>query len=159
MYTTQPIEIVDDDDADVLPLGNGKIEFNEVFFHYVPEKQILNGISFTIEPGQTFALVNWSSQIFYLKTPETDKSFSIFCYFIIPCTKLQTWLSIHLFMQVGPSGSGKSTIIRLLLRLYNVTGGDIKIDDVDISTVTQSSLRGQLGVVPQDAVLFNNDIM
>ena len=62
-------------------------------------------------------------------------------------------------IQVGPSGSGKSTIIRLLLRLYNVNGGTIKIDDVDISTVTQSSLRDQLGVVPQDTVLFNDDIM
>ena len=49
---------MDDDDANVLPLGDGKIEFNEVYFHYVPEKQILNGISFTVEPGQTFALVS-----------------------------------------------------------------------------------------------------
>lgn len=109
-------EVVDDDDADVLPLGLGKVEFQDVYFHYAVERQILNGISFTVEPGQKIALV-------------------------------------------GPSGSGKSTIIRLLLRFYDLSSGCIKIDGVDISKVTQKSLRETLGVVPQDTVLFNDDIM
>ncbi|XP_076095202.1 ATP-binding cassette sub-family B member 6-like isoform X2 [Mytilus galloprovincialis] len=59
---------------------------------------------------------------------------------------------------VGHSGSGKSTIIRLLFRFYDVTGGQIIIDDQDISKVKQESLRQQIGVVPQDTVLFNDDI-
>ncbi|WP_376872634.1 ABCB family ABC transporter ATP-binding protein/permease [Albirhodobacter sp. R86504] len=59
---------------------------------------------------------------------------------------------------VGPSGSGKSTIGRLLFRFYDVTGGAIKIDGQDIRDVTQASLHAQIGVVPQDTVLFNDTI-
>ncbi|XP_056319073.1 ATP-binding cassette sub-family B member 6 isoform X2 [Danio aesculapii] len=59
---------------------------------------------------------------------------------------------------VGQSGSGKSTIIRLLFRFYDVQGGCIKIDGQDISKVKQSSLRAHIGVVPQDTVLFNDNI-
>ncbi|GLD67424.1 ATP-binding cassette sub-family B member 6, mitochondrial [Lates japonicus] len=59
---------------------------------------------------------------------------------------------------VGPSGSGKSTIIRLLFRFYNIQGGCIRIDGQDISKVKQTSLRAHIGVVPQDTVLFNDNI-
>jgi ABC-type transport system involved in Fe-S cluster assembly fused permease/ATPase subunit len=59
---------------------------------------------------------------------------------------------------VGPSGSGKSTIGRLLFRFYDVTGGAIRIDGQDLREVTQSSLHGAIGVVPQDTVLFNDTI-
>ncbi|WJR75757.1 ABC transporter ATP-binding protein/permease [Bradyrhizobium sp. NP1] len=59
---------------------------------------------------------------------------------------------------VGPSGAGKSTISRLLFRLYDVSGGRILIDGKDIREVTQDSLRAQIGMVPQDTVLFNDTI-
>ncbi len=59
---------------------------------------------------------------------------------------------------VGPSGAGKSTLARLLYRFYDVTGGQITIDGHDIRDVTQSSLRAQIGIVPQDTVLFNDTI-
>ena len=59
---------------------------------------------------------------------------------------------------VGPSGAGKSTIGRLLFRFYDVGAGAILIDGQDIRDVTQQSLRRALGVVPQDAVLFNDTI-
>lgn len=59
---------------------------------------------------------------------------------------------------VGPSGSGKSTIIRLLYRFYDLDSGLISIDGQNIAKVTQKSLRKAIGVVPQDTVLFNNDI-
>jgi ATP-binding cassette subfamily B protein len=59
---------------------------------------------------------------------------------------------------VGPSGSGKSTVGRLLFRFYDVTGGAITIDGQDIRDVTQTSLHGLIGVVPQDPVLFNDTI-
>jgi ATP-binding cassette subfamily B protein len=59
---------------------------------------------------------------------------------------------------VGPSGSGKSTIGRLLFRFYDVTGGAIRIDGQDLRDVTQDSLHAQIGVVPQDTVLFNDTI-
>jgi len=59
---------------------------------------------------------------------------------------------------VGSSGSGKSTLGRLLFRFYDVGSGAIRIDGQDIRDVTQSSLHDQIGVVPQDTVLFNDTI-
>ena len=59
---------------------------------------------------------------------------------------------------VGPSGSGKSTIGRLLFRFYDVTGGAIRIDGQDLRDVTQDSLHAEIGVVPQDTVLFNDTV-
>lgn len=59
---------------------------------------------------------------------------------------------------VGPSGAGKSTISRLLFRFYDPNSGGILIDGQDISTITQSSLRAAIGIVPQDTVLFNDTI-
>ena len=59
---------------------------------------------------------------------------------------------------VGPSGAGKSTLARLLYRFYDVTGGRITLDGQDIRTVTQASLRANIGIVPQDTVLFNDSI-
>jgi ATP-binding cassette subfamily B protein len=59
---------------------------------------------------------------------------------------------------VGPTGAGKSTISRLLFRFYDVTGGRVLIDGIDIRDLTQDSLRAAIGVVPQDTVLFNDTI-
>ncbi|CDG80939.1 ABCB family ABC transporter ATP-binding protein/permease [Janthinobacterium agaricidamnosum] len=59
---------------------------------------------------------------------------------------------------VGHSGSGKSTLSRLLFRFYEVNGGAITIDGQDLRNMTQDSLRGAIGIVPQDTVLFNDTI-
>ena len=59
---------------------------------------------------------------------------------------------------VGHSGSGKSTLARLLYRFYDVTGGRIAVNGTDIRDVRQASLRAAIGIVPQDTVLFNDDI-
>jgi len=59
---------------------------------------------------------------------------------------------------VGPSGSGKTTLVSLLPRLWDVTGGAIRIDGVDIRGVTTASLRGRIGLVPQEATLFGGSI-
>ncbi|MDF1589394.1 MAG: ABC transporter ATP-binding protein/permease [Gammaproteobacteria bacterium] len=59
---------------------------------------------------------------------------------------------------VGASGSGKSTLVRLLFRFYNPQSGNITIDNTDIQTVDEHSLRKSIGVVPQDTVLFNSTI-
>jgi ATP-binding cassette, subfamily B, heavy metal transporter len=90
--------------------------FDNVFFAYEPERQILKGVTLHVAPGQTVAIV-------------------------------------------GTSGSGKSTIGRLLFRFYDVTGGAVRIDGQDIRDVTQASLHAQIGVVPQDTVLFNDTIL
>lgn len=108
-------DVLDAADADDLEIEKGKIEFQNVSFHYNPERPIIQNMSWTVAPGQTIALV-------------------------------------------GHSGSGKSTIVRLLLRFYDVTSGRILIDGRDIRDVRQKSLRQQMAVVPQDAILFNKDI-
>ncbi len=59
---------------------------------------------------------------------------------------------------VGPSGAGKSTLARLLYRFYDVQSGRITIAGQDIRSVTQSSVRRAIGIVPQDTVLFNDSI-
>ena len=59
---------------------------------------------------------------------------------------------------VGPSGAGKSTVLKLLFRFYDPSGGRVSIDGQDLRGVTQASLRGTLGLVPQDVVLFNDTI-
>ena len=60
---------------------------------------------------------------------------------------------------VGHSGAGKSTLARLLFRFYDVTGGRISVNGVDIRDVTQASVRAAIGIVPQDTVLFNDTIL
>jgi ABC-type multidrug transport system fused ATPase/permease subunit len=59
---------------------------------------------------------------------------------------------------VGPTGAGKTTIVQLVQRNYDVTTSQVCIDGIDVRTVTQASLRQQLGVVPQDAFLFGGTI-
>lgn len=59
---------------------------------------------------------------------------------------------------VGPSGAGKSTIANLIPRFYDVTSGSIKIDGIDIRDVKIRSLREQIGVVPQETMLFSGTV-
>jgi len=59
---------------------------------------------------------------------------------------------------VGSSGAGKSTLSRLLFRFYDVSDGAIKIDGVDVRHIKQAALRGAIGIVPQDTVLFNDTV-
>ncbi len=59
---------------------------------------------------------------------------------------------------IGSTGSGKSTLVNLIVRLYDVTGGEIRIDGSDIRTVTMKSLREQIGYVPQKGVLFSGTV-
>ena len=64
----------------------------------------------------------------------------------------------HTVAVVGHSGSGKSTLARLLYRFYDVDSGHIRIDGQDLRELTQDSVRGAIGIVPQDTVLFNDSI-
>ena len=59
---------------------------------------------------------------------------------------------------VGPSGAGKTTIANLIPRFYDPVAGKIAIDGIDIKTVTLKSLREQIGIVPQETILFNGSV-
>ena len=111
----QSPEILDKPDAPDLEITGPVLRFDNVKFHYDPDRAILKGVSFEVGAGKTTAIV-------------------------------------------GPTGAGKSTISRLLYRFYDVTGGRITIDGQDIRDVTLASLRAQIGMVPQDTVLFNDTI-
>jgi ATP-binding cassette subfamily B protein len=60
---------------------------------------------------------------------------------------------------VGPKGAGKTTIINLIPRFYDVTGGAVRIDGIDVRDVTMKSLREQIGIVLQDTFLFSTTVM
>jgi ATP-binding cassette, subfamily B, multidrug efflux pump len=120
------------------PEGEGRIEFDHVWFAYGPRKSspdkagksasgdgheaessepdwVLRDVSFTIQPGETVAIV-------------------------------------------GHTGAGKTTIISLLMRFYDVQRGTIKIDGVDVKDMDVADLRGRFGVVLQDPFLFSGTI-
>lgn len=112
------VEVRDCDDVrdDELTDITGKLTFEDVCFHYPDaEKDSLNHLNFTAEPGQTTAFI-------------------------------------------GSTGSGKSTIFSLILRFYDVTGGRITLDGIDIREISQKKLRDALGYVPQKGVLFSGTI-
>lgn len=94
----------------------GQLSFENVRFSYVKDEEVLKGVSFNVEAGQTVAIV-------------------------------------------GATGAGKSTIINLLNRFYDINSGAIKIDGVDIRSMTLSSLRHQIAVVLQDVFLFADTIL
>jgi subfamily B ATP-binding cassette protein MsbA len=60
---------------------------------------------------------------------------------------------------VGPSGAGKSTLVNLIPRFYDVENGRILIDGVDVRDVTVKSLRQQIGIVPQETILFSDTVL
>lgn len=115
MILDLPEEVAEVSDAKLLPQVCGKVEFQNVSFAYNEKGDVINNLSFVVEPGEAIAIV-------------------------------------------GPSGAGKSTIANLLPRFYDVTEGDIKIDGNSVRGVTLNSLRGQVGIVPQETMLFNGTV-
>lgn len=93
----------------------GNIAFEEVRFGYVENEEVLKGISFRANAGETIAIV-------------------------------------------GATGAGKSTVINLLNRSYEIQGGRILVDGIDVKDITLSSLRSQIAIVLQDVFLFADTI-
>jgi ATP-binding cassette subfamily B protein len=107
----EPDRLEIDPDAEPLAVDDGRVEYDDVTFGYDEEEAIIENVDFSVEGGETLALV-------------------------------------------GPTGAGKSTVLKLLLRLYDVDEGAIRIDGQDIRDVTLSSLRQHIGYVGQDTFLF-----
>ncbi|MCC6549480.1 MAG: ABC transporter ATP-binding protein [Ignavibacteriaceae bacterium] len=97
------------------PETKGKIEFKNVWFAYNAEEHVLKDISFTIQPGQTVAIV-------------------------------------------GATGAGKTSIINILTRFYDINRGEIRVDGIDIRTVSKRELRRNISTVLQDVYLFSGTI-
>ncbi|MGP0566508.1 MULTISPECIES: ABC transporter ATP-binding protein [unclassified Nitrospina] len=93
----------------------GHIDFRDIHFSYVEGKEVLHGVSFDIEPGETIALA-------------------------------------------GHTGSGKSTLVKLLMRFYDPTAGEVRIDGYPLRELSLSYLREQIGLVSQEPFLFNGTV-
>src|SRR6056297_816143 len=100
-----------DDETDDLVVSEGRVDYDDVSFSYDDDQPILDDIEFTVEGGDTLALV-------------------------------------------GPTGAGKSTVLKLLLRLYDVDAGAVRIDGQDSREVSRTSLRQSIGYVGQESYLF-----
>ena len=111
-----PLEVQDKPGATVMPTLTGRVEFRDVRFRYVgAEREVLRGVSFTVLPGQTVAIL-------------------------------------------GTTGSGKSSLTNLIPRFYDASAGAVLIDGVDVRDATLSSLRSQIGIVLQEALLFSGTV-
>ncbi|MFF2922266.1 ABC transporter ATP-binding protein [Streptomyces celluloflavus] len=93
----------------------GRVEFERVSFRYEEAKPLIDGLSLSVRPGQTVAIV-------------------------------------------GPTGAGKTTLVNLLMRFYEVRGGRITLDGVDIAEMSREDLRSRIGMVLQDTWLFGGTI-
>ena len=109
-------EVRDTPEAKAIAKLSGKVEFDDVHFHYREDQEIIKGIRFTVEPGQTVALV-------------------------------------------GPSGAGKTTLMQLLHRFYDPVSGEIRVDGIPLKSVQLASYWNQIGIVPQETILFGGTIL
>ncbi len=106
---------LDQNAAGADPPMTGRIEFHDVAFAYGDTDPVLRGVSFTVAPGQTVAIV-------------------------------------------GQTGAGKTTLARLVNRTYDVTGGQVSVDDIDVRQWNLETLRQQISIIEQDVFLFSRSI-
>lgn len=119
----------------------------ERIFQYLDMKQEIVDSHDAVELGKVKGAIKFTDVNFsYNENTETLKDINI----DIEAGKLVAF--------VGPSGAGKTTITYMLPRLYDIDSGSITIDGVDIRDVTIESLRNQIGIVTQDAYMFNSTI-
>lgn len=105
------------DCVDALDASNieGKVDFDNVDFSYIPEVPLIENLNLHINPGESIAIV-------------------------------------------GPTGAGKTTLVNLIMRFYEITGGQLLIDSKPIDSYNRASMRKSIGMVLQDTWLFNGTI-
>lgn len=108
-------KITDGPQSLAVPDVRGDVQFEDVHFAYQSGHDVLQGLSLTINAGETAAIV-------------------------------------------GATGAGKSTVIKLLLRLYDVSSGVVRLDGIDVRELTLDDLRGAIGLVSQDVFLFHGSV-
>ena len=108
-------KVVDAPGAKPIAISRAQLKFERVGFAYNPQTPALTDVSFTVERGETVALV-------------------------------------------GPSGAGKTSVFNLIPRLFDASAGAVTIDGQDLRGVTLESLRNSIGLVSQDATLFNDSV-
>ncbi|RMI39140.1 ABC transporter ATP-binding protein [Actinomadura harenae] len=128
-----------DDKPDAAPLATGEEEAPAIEFDHV---------SFSYPSAEEVSLASLESIARSDTAPARDVLFDVDF----------TAAPGQLVALVGPSGAGKSTITHLVSRLYDVSGGEVRIGGQDIRDVTLDSLRARVGVVSQDAHLFHDSI-
>ena len=129
----QPM-VIDSQNAKMLKTDKPEVKFDSVSFTYPTAKEIsLASLESVAKPE-------------LVESGEVLKNIS---FTVLPATMTGI---------VGPSGAGKSTISSLIPRLYDVTGGGIFIDGVDIRQYSIKSLRENIGVVTQDSHMFHDSI-
>jgi ATP-binding cassette subfamily B protein len=111
-----PHDVLDKNDAQIIPEVKGKIDFINVHYTHQSAKNLFTNLNVSIQSGQKIGLV-------------------------------------------GFSGSGKTTFVNLILRFFEIQQGQILIDDKDITSFTQDSLRSQISYIPQEPMLFHRSLM
>ncbi|MFD1512936.1 ABC transporter ATP-binding protein [Halomarina rubra] len=112
---SRPVEVRDREDSVVRETVEGRVEYDDVTFSYLPDRPVIRNLSFAVDAGDTVAFV-------------------------------------------GPTGAGKSTAAKLLLRLYDVDEGAVRVDGVDVRDLALDSLRSNVGYVSQDVFLFDGTV-
>ncbi|MDE0494632.1 MAG: ABC transporter ATP-binding protein, partial [Acidimicrobiaceae bacterium] len=131
-----PNPITDAPDAGELPRPEGRVEFRDVHFAYPPADGTPESLGVAAAGAQSE-----------------------------PADPVEVLSGIDLAMPpgwmvavVGPSGSGKTTLVSLVPRLYDVTGGAVLVDGIDVRRLSQASLRAAIGTVTQDPHLFHDTV-
>ncbi len=115
LYYAHPAIIDRDDAVSVNGRVRGKIEFRNVSFGYDKKHNILENISFTVNPGEKIAIM-------------------------------------------GATGTGKTSLINLIPRIYDVTDGEVLVDDINVRMMKLKELRGSIGIATQDVLLYSDTI-
>ncbi len=154
-----PNPITDADDATELVRPAGRVEFRSVHFAYPTAEGTPESLAASEGGHMAFAAGGGAVARGPIGVPSTAT------HKLADPDPVEVLSNINLAVEpgqmvaiVGPSGSGKSTLVSLVPRLYDVTAGEMLVDDTDVRTLTQESLRSAIGTVTQDPHLFHDTV-